>query len=253
MDAPLIQSIIIALSIGIASGSIGTFILLERMALAGDALAHVALPGIALALAYSIDPFWGVLVFLIGAAFLVWWLKIKTSLPADALIGILFTTSLAVGILTIPNTEIVESLFGSFPALSPIALFWIVTTSIAITTILFLSAKRFLFMVLSPEVARAHGIGTDQELLLLIIFAIVVSLGIKLVGTLLMGALTIIPALIARNLVHSMRDYLTLSAFFGGAISVGGVILAHQFHFLPGPAIILFGVGCFLVSLLFRK
>src|SRR3989344_8626387 len=119
IDFFFIQPLIIAVAIGIASGSIGTFIVLERMALTGDALAHVALPGIALALAYGIDPVWGVIVFLIGATLLLWWMKTKTNLPADALVGILFTTSLAVGILTIPNNEIIESLFGEFPALSP--------------------------------------------------------------------------------------------------------------------------------------
>src|SRR3989344_4651187 len=105
MEIEFIGSLLVAASIGIASGTIGTFVILERMALAGDALSHVALPGIALALAYGIDPFWGVLVFLLAAATIVWYLRTKTSLPADALIGILFTSSLAIGILTIPDHE----------------------------------------------------------------------------------------------------------------------------------------------------
>ena len=253
MEPALLQSILIAASIGIASGTVGTFIILERMALTGDALAHVALPGIALALAYGFDPFWGVIAFLLCAAFLMWWLKAKTSLPADALVGILFTTILAVGILTIPDHEMMESLFGAFPALSPTALAAIVIWSAFITFVIFKFAKRFLFMILSPEVAKVHGIGSYYELLLLLIFAVVVSLGIKLVGTLLMGALTIIPALVARNLARSMRGYLVFSACLGGMISVAGVILAGRFHFLPGPTIVLFGVGCFIVSLLFSK
>ena len=105
------QIIAIAAVIGIASGSIGPFVLLEHLALAGDALSHVAFPGIAIALAYSIDPFWGVLVSLILAAYVVWAIRAKTQLPGDALIGILFTASLAIGVLTIPNQDIIESLF----------------------------------------------------------------------------------------------------------------------------------------------
>ena len=58
-----------ALAIGLASGGIGAFVVLRRMALVGDALSHVALPGIAFALAYAIDPFWGVVASLVG-----WWL-----------------------------------------------------------------------------------------------------------------------------------------------------------------------------------
>ena len=105
----------IALLVGIASGSIGPFILLRRMALVGDALSHVALPGIALALVYGLDPFYGVVVFLIGAAFLIFWLEGRSRIPPDAIVGLLFTASLAVGILIIPNADIIESLFGAFP------------------------------------------------------------------------------------------------------------------------------------------
>lgn len=59
MDLPLVSSLVIACAVGIASGGIGAFIILKRMALVGDALSHVALPGIALALFYAVDPFWG--------------------------------------------------------------------------------------------------------------------------------------------------------------------------------------------------
>ena len=85
---------------------------------------------------------------------------------------------------------------------------------------------------------------------LLLIFALIVGLGIKLVGTLLMGALTIIPAVVAKNVSRSMRGYVVLSALLGGAISVGGMWMADTFQLLPGPSIVLFGVGLFLLSLL---
>ena len=68
------QYLIVALVIGIASGLVGSFVILRRMALVGDALSHVALPGIALALFWQVDPFWGAFFFLILAAVLVWWL-----------------------------------------------------------------------------------------------------------------------------------------------------------------------------------
>ena len=223
------------------------------LALAGDALSHVALPGIAIALAYSIDPFWGVLVSLILAAYVVWAIRAKTQLPGDALIGILFTASLAIGVLTIPNQDIIESLFGEFPALTTTEFIMIMSAAIVLFVLIFLLARRFAFLNLSRELAEVHGIGKKTELVFLLIFAITVALGIKLVGTLLMGALTIIPALTARNLAHSMRSYLLTSAALGGFISVIGVIIANYWNFFPGPTIVLFGIGCFVISLLFRK
>ncbi|HEX5227236.1 MAG TPA: metal ABC transporter permease [Bryobacteraceae bacterium] len=243
----------IALLVGIASGSVGPFILLRRMALVGDALSHVALPGIALALIYRLDPFYGVIVFLTGAAFLVFWLEGRSRVPPDAIVGLLFTASLAVGILMLPNGDVIESLFGAFPVMPAGLLIAILAAAGVLSALCFWLAKRFLFLIVSPDLARVHGLGRGYDLALLLIFAVVVALGIKLVGTLLMGALTIIPASIAKNLAQGMRRYVMLSAMLGGAISLAGVWLAESLHFLPGPAIVLLGVGTFAVTLPFAR
>ena len=145
MDFNFYQPYIIALIVGITSGFVGSFIILKRMALVGDALSHVALPGIALALVYSIDPFWGVLVFLLSAAVLVWWLEGKTKLPTDAVIGLLFTASLAIGILLIPDTEILESLFGEFPRLSVIEFWFFIGSALFLTFLLLKFFQKIIF------------------------------------------------------------------------------------------------------------
>jgi len=239
----------IALLVGIASGSVGPFILLRRMALVGDALSHVALPGIALALMYGIDPFYGVVVFLIAAAFAIFWLEGRSKVPPDAIVGLLFTASLAIGILILPSGDVIESLFGAFPVLSLPFLLLILCASLVLSALCFLLARRFLFLIVSTDLAKVQGFGRGYDLALLVIFGLVVALGIKLVGTLLMGALTIIPASIAKNLSRSMRQYIIASAVLGGVISVTGAWLAGMFRFLPGPTIVLLGVGVFLLSL----
>ena len=253
MHAPYHAPFWIALLVGIASGSVGPFILLRRMALVGDALSHVALPGIALALIYHLDPFYGVVVFLVAATFLIFWLEEKSRVPPDAIVGLLFTASLAVGILMIPNADIVESLFGAFPVLSLPFLMLILATAAVLSVLCFVLAKSFLFRIVSPDLAKVHGWGRKYELALLLIFALIVALGIKLVGTLLMGALTIIPASIAKDLSRSMRGNVMLSSALGGGISVLGVWVAETFRFLPGPTIVLLGAGLFLLSLPFAK
>lgn len=243
----------IALLVGIASGSVGPFILLRRMALVGDALSHVALPGIALALIYGVDPFYGVVLFLIAAAFLIFWLVGRSRIPPDAVVGLLFTASLAVGILILPTGDVIDSLFGAFPVLSLTYLLVILLSAAILAALCFLFAKRFLFLIVSPDLAKVHGLDRKYDLALLLIFSLIVALGIKLVGTLLMGALTIIPASIAKNVSRGMRQYVVVSAILGGAVSVAGVWVAETFHFLPGPAIVLLGVALFLASLPFTR
>lgn len=249
MHSPYHAPLWIALLVGIASGSIGPFILLRRMALVGDALSHVALPGIALAVVYRLDPFYGVIVFLIAAAFLIFWLEGRSRVPADAIVGLLFTGSLAIGILIIPNGDVIESLFGAFPVLSLPFLLVILLTAAVLALLCFALAKSFLFRIVSADLANVNDVGRKYDLALLVMFAMIVALGIKLVGTLLMGALTIIPASIAKNVSRSMRVYLIASAALGGAISVAGVWIAEAFRFPPGPSIVLLGVAVFLLSL----
>lgn len=242
-----------ALAVGAASGAVGAFIILRRMALVGDALSHVALPGIALSLAYDLDPFWGVLVFLLAAAVIVWWLEGKTSLPADALVGLLFTASLAVGILTIPNAEILESLFGVFPVFTPFVFLAVMAVTVILIFFTFFFSRKMLTAVIFPEMARIKSNKRIDDLILFLIFAFTVAIGIKLVGTLLMGALTIIPASIAKNLARGFKAYMALSAVLGALVAVVGVGLAKYYGFLPGPTIVLLGIFIFFLSFVFKR
>lgn len=253
MESELIQSLIIACVVGGASGAIGAFVILRRMALVGDALSHVALPGIAIAIAYRIDPFWGVVVSLVLAALVIFWLEGRTKLSGETLVGILFTASLAVGILAIPDSEILESLFGAFPQFSTYVILAVVIVAIAAIILVFWYTKKFSFRIISPELAMVHGVSRRYDLIFLLIFAITVALGIKLVGTLLMGALTIIPASVAKNISIRTKSYVSLSMALGILISAGGVLTADYFVMLPGPTIILFGISLFLLSLLYPK
>jgi zinc transport system permease protein len=127
----------------------------------------------------------------------------------------------------------------------------ILSAAAVLSLLCFVFARRFLFRIVSPDVAFVHGLGRKYDLAQLLIFAVIVALGIKLVGTLLMGALTIIPASVAKNVCRSMRSYVVVSAVLGGVISVGGIFVADTFRILPGPSIVLFGVGLFLVSLIY--
>jgi zinc transport system permease protein len=204
---------------------------------------------------YGVDPFYGVIVFLGIAALLIFWLEGNSRLAPDAIVGLLFTGSLAVGILAIPSGDVIESLFGGFPVLSLPFLLVIVSVAAALSVLCLVLARRFMFRIVSPDLASVHGLGRKYDFALLLIFAMIVALGIKLVGTLLMGALTIIPAAVAKNVSKTMRGYIILSALLGGVISVGGIGIADTLRLLPGPSIVLFGVVLFLLSLVlgFRR
>jgi len=256
MDAglSLIYILIAGSFIAAAGGLLGSFALLRRMALVGDALSHVALPGIAIALMFNLNILWGSVVFLVVGIFFIWLVENKTKLPVDTVVGVFFALSLAIGALLVTEGEILEALFGSIVDIS-ILDFWIaLVLSLAIIIFILYFSKRFALTFISNDLARSTGLKTSLlELGFLLIFALAVAVGIKLVGALLMGSVIIIPAATSRNIARSFNSYLFMSALIGVFASVTAILISVSYDLAPGPAFVLIAGGLFFFSIFFRK
>ncbi|MBI2674619.1 MAG: metal ABC transporter permease [Candidatus Yanofskybacteria bacterium] len=254
-DYNLVLGLITAGMVGATAGYLGSIMVLRRLALAGDVLSHVALPGIGIALLYNLNPFLMAFVFLFAASWIIWSLEKKTALPTDALIGILFVASLAIGVMLIPNLEeLGEALLGD---ISEIGLFD-AFLAILFSSIVFITGskiyKGLVLGTISEDLAIANGVKLRKiNLLFLVLVSIVVALGVKVVGTLLMGALIIVSATAAKNLSRNISRYAFLSTLFGLITAPSGLLLAKIYELNPGPVIILIGVGVFLLTLVFRR
>src|SRR3990167_2688169 len=123
-------------AIAAAGGMIGSFALLRRMALVGDALSHIALPGIALGLIFHFNPFLVAFLFLALGTLIIWTVEHKTKLPVDTLVGVVFTQALAVGALLSTEEEILEALFGNISIVSRSDMFVAVAISLCIVALL---------------------------------------------------------------------------------------------------------------------
>ena len=248
------EILIAASFIAAAGGLLGAFALLRRMALVGDALSHVALPGIALGLLFHFNILFGSLAFLLLGTFIIWAVEHKTKLPTDTVVGVSFTLSLAIGALLTPETEILEALFGDITKLSRFDFWWAVGLSLVIIILLLYFSRRFILTLISTDLSRSVGHTPHRlELLFLLIFALAVAVGIKFVGALLMGSLIIIPAAASRNLSRSMSFYLFFSALIGILAAVLGILGAGFYNLPPGPVFILVAGALFFISIFFRR
>ena len=231
----------------------GSLMLTKRMALVGDALGHVALPGMGLALLLGLDVSFGAFFFLLLGIFLIWLFEIRTSLPTEALVGVIFVASLATGFLIVPKPELLEALFGDISEVS----FGMAIASVVFSILIFLVINRIyprmILANISNDLAKSQGIKIKkQNFIYLLSIAAMVALGVKIVGSLLVGALVIIPAATSRNLSKNLKEY-----------SLGGVVLGILSCFLggllfkltglpAGPLIILTSTLFFLISLIFK-
>jgi len=251
---PSLSLFAVAVSVGGAAAFVGAFMVLRRMALVGDALTHVALPGIGLAIRFGINPFLGAFTLLLAAITAIWALQTKTRLYTEALVGLFFTASLAIGILLTPEPDLFESLFGDITRLTGAAAVVSSVAAIAALGLLIRISPRLLLVTLSSDLAKTNGVSVARtNLLYLILVALVVALGIGTIGTLLMGALVIVPPLAAKNFGGGFRRYAALSIVFGVISSAIGVFLAAAYGVPPGAAVVLVGSLLFVLSLAFRR
>src|SRR3972149_4318490 len=117
MEINLLILLATGVLVGASSGYIGSFMVLKRMSLVGDALSHVALPGMAIALLYGFSPIYGALIALSLAVVGIWYLGQHSEVYPEALVGVFFTASLAIGILITPEPELLEALFGNIESI----------------------------------------------------------------------------------------------------------------------------------------
>jgi len=247
-------SLISGIFIGGATGYLGSLMLTKRMALVGDALGHVALPGMGLALLLGLDVSFGAFVFLLLGIFLIWLFEIRTSMPTEALVGVVFVASLAIGFLIVPEPELLEALFGDISEIS----FIMALASAIFSILIFLAINRIypnmILANISDDLARSEGIKTKkQNFIYLLSIAAMVALGVKVVGSLLVGALVIIPAATARNLSKNLKQYYLGSIIFGVLSFFFGILLFKFIGFSAGPLIILTSTFFFLISLIFKR
>lgn len=249
----ILPQLLVGIFISAAASLLGVFAILKRMSLVGDALTHVALPGIALAIFFKIDPFIGALAFLFIATVGIWLLEYQSSLSVDTIVGIFFTASLALGALFLPQLDLLEALFGDISKITNTDVLISVSLSSLLMAILLVIHKRLALNMVSQELANSIGIKSRQlELVYLLLFALGVALGIKFVGALLMGALIITPAAAAKNISRGLHSFMFLSVIFGISSAVLGIYFSSIYHYPAGPLFILTGTLIFLLSLIGR-
>jgi len=257
MTETLAFSLIIGISVGFSAGYLGSLMVLEKMALVGDALSHVALPGIALGILYNFDPLLGGFAFLFASAVIIWHLGRVTRLGFETLVGAMFTLALATGILLIRDIDaLTEALFGNIINVSFLHAVSAVIISILAISLTKIIYNKLVLGMISEELATSTGINVARtNLLYLLLVSLVVAIGIKITGTLLVGFLVVVPAAGARNVSSNLFRYSVLSSFFGAICSFTGVLIAGYLN-LPtvpaGPLVVFSGIAIFLTTVVIK-
>ena len=253
LDDFLMRATLAGLGVALAASSLGCFVVWRRMAYFGDATAHSAILGVALALAFGVSIFAGVLVLALVVALALSALSGRGH-GVDTALGVIAYSGLALGLVTVSfvpwvRIDLMAYLFGDILAVSRTDLAVIWSGAALVLGLMIWRWQAMLMATLNPDLAYASGIHPGREsLALTVALALVVAVAIKVVGALLIGALLIIPAAAARPLARTPEAM----AVGAAVISVLAVILGLQgsLHLdtPAGPSIVTVAAFAFLIT-----
>jgi len=229
---------------------------LRQLSFFSDALGHSALLGITLGVLLGLDPTLVLVPFAVLFALLVNALVQRSRLSADALLNIIYSSSLAIAVLVLSRFPragggLQQLLFGDILGVGWLDLALMAAMLVVTVIGLVLNRRAQILLCVDEPLARSRGIAVDrQRLLFVVALAVVVALSIKAVGVLLISAFVVIPASAARLLARSFSGYQLLASGLGALGAVLGLLASAAFNLPSGPSVVLVQLLGFLLAVL---
>ncbi|QIZ77073.1 metal ABC transporter permease [Ferrimonas lipolytica] len=255
----LVNALICAFLIGPLLGALGTLVIAKRLAFFSEAVGHGALTGIAIGILLGeppTNPLIGLFCFCMIFALLLHYVRNRTQVPYDTLVGVFLAVALALGAALLMyvarkiNIHLLENvLFGSILTVNDQDIFRLGVITIAIMVLMLPTFNRMLLTCLSPELAKVRGIRTTgYDYLFVVMITLITIASVKIIGAVLVGALLLIPAATARLISNNIGQFVRRSALISTIACVFGTLLPMELD-LPipsGAAIILLAATMFL-------
>ena len=253
------RALLVGLMIAICAALVGVSLVLRKNSMIGDGLSHTAFSAFAIATVLGFTPLYFALPIVIIASFFVLRLSQRRKVHGDAAIAVLSASSLAIGTMAISlskgvNIDLNSYLFGSILAVSwgDVVLSAILT---AVIILLYLFAYHRIFAItFDEEFAKSVGIRTNMyDAIFAAICSIVIVLGMRLLGSLLISSLIIFPTLSAMRLSHTFKGIVLLSVVISALAFVAGLVASYVFATPTGATVVIANLIVFIMAFLIEK
>lgn len=242
-------------------GLLSTMVVEQKMSFFSDALGHSAFTGMAIGTLVSaaIEPMWCAVVFAVVFALLFTWVRRRTNLASDTVIGVFSSTAVALGIFIATFdggsfTKFNSLLIGDILSVEPAKIGLLALILLLIVVLWLFSFNQLMISSIHPALADSRGIRVFwQEALFSIAIAVVVTISMTWVGLLVINSLLVLPGAAARNLARNVRQYHLLSLLFAIAAGIAGLMLSYYFGSSAGASITLCLAVIFAGTFIFRK
>ncbi|MFE1961720.1 anchored repeat-type ABC transporter permease subunit [Streptomyces sp. NPDC059479] len=253
-DLPFMQrAFAVAAVVGLVCGVVGVFVVLRGMAFIGDAVAHSAFPGVALAYAFNGNLLLGGAAAGITTAVLIAVVSQNRRLKEDTVIGVFFAFAFGLGIVLVSTrdswtTDLSSFLFGQVLAVSSGDVWTVAGIGAVLVALVLLLRKELVAVSLDRETARAAGLPVLRlDLTLYIVVTATIVMSLEAVGNILVLALLITPAATARMLTERLWAMTLLASAIGCAGSVAGLYVSYAYDLAAGGSVVVVLTGVFAV------
>lgn len=255
LDDFFIRALLAGIGVALVAGPLGCFVVWRRMAYFGDTLSHAALLGVALALLFEVNVTLAVFVVSVGVSMSLLLLQKRAPLSADALLGLLSHSALALGLvllafLTWLRFDLMGLLFGDILSVSKmdIGIIWI--GGIAVLAILAKIWRPLFAGTVNRELAVAEGMPYERaNIIFMLLLAAVIAISIKIVGVLLITAMLIIPAAAARRFALGPEKMVLIAMVIGALSVIAGLYSSWEWDTPTGPSIVVASLLGFIIAM----
>jgi ABC-type Mn2+/Zn2+ transport system permease subunit len=250
------RALLAGIMVSVLCGVLSVFVILRRMAFIGVGISHSAFGGVALGFLLGVPPLWTGVTFSVLVAIIIEWARKHSRIGEDAAIGILFSASMAVGVVLLHlsrtyNVDVFGFLFGNILAVARGELAEIFVLTVAALSVFFAFYKELVFLSFDEEMAWVSGVPVGMlRYVFMVVMAVVVIMSMYLVGIILVEALLVIPGATARNLTRHIRAMVMVSIAVSTGSTVGGLWLSYQLDLPSGAAVVLLLAVLFFFSIL---
>ncbi|GAB4233684.1 MAG: metal ABC transporter permease [Deltaproteobacteria bacterium] len=240
------------------AAALGVPLVQHRMAFFSDAIGHSAFTGVALGILLGVSPTGTMVAFGVLVAVAIATVKGRTGLSSDTVIGVFFSTAVALGIAVISRRKgltrnLQAFLYGDPLAVTDVEILWMGALFLLVSVYLFLLYNRILLLGIHEGFARAKGVRAKAvEISFAVVVALVVTAAIRSVGILLVTALLVIPAATARNVARSAASALWVSVGIAAFSGIAGIVASWHLDTAAGATVVLSATACFALSALVR-
>ncbi|MDR9825961.1 zinc ABC transporter permease subunit ZnuB [Vibrio sp. FNV 38] len=255
----LLPSLLAGLGVAIIAGPLGSFVVWRRMAYFGDTLAHASLMGLALGLLFDINLYLALTLCCLALAAILVVLQKQKLIATDTLLGILAHSALSFGLVSVSfldnvRIDLMSYLFGDLLAVTNNDLWFIYGGVVVVLALLAIVWRPLLNSTVNEELAAIEGVNVDlMRLVLMLLVGMVIAVGMKFVGALIITSLLIIPAAAARRVASSPEQMAVLASAIGSVAVVGGLYMSWNWDTPAGPSVVLSSTVLFILSHMIPK